>query len=186
MTAASVAVYRLSFDAARFAKLEVIGEEALDRFIDGFDTEPMHAGWGRVEVRKGPWNDELPVADFSAVFGGVPVLSARAVSTLSSRLHRYGELLPLESALGDLVAFNVTATADVMDEQASAGDWFEPGRLMDLQRLTGSAGGDPIPPIFKLPQWRKGYALVTREFLDAVDAEQLTGIAAREIGSIEP
>jgi hypothetical protein len=81
-------------------------------------------------------------------------------------------------------ALNVRSFVDLIDEQQSEGDWHEPGRLMTLRRLVArDTVPHDLPPVFKLPQSRKGAALVTSEFLAAAATHGLSGFNPKPVGS---
>lgn len=178
-------IYEFVVDSDSYANLEVVDEEALDAFIDGFETESMAADWPEPEIRVSATarNAGLPLPDFASLFGAVPVVSHRVADVFGRALAAQGELLPLRGETTEYCALNVTATVDLMDEDRSVGDWFGPGRLMTLKELVPNRRTcDRLPPIFKLPQWRKGSALVTQDFVDNARKHQLSGLAPRAVG----
>jgi hypothetical protein len=176
----STAIHEWVADSDRFAALETLDEADLDLFIDGFDTRPMAGDWPAPAVRL---RDEgTPPGDFASLFGAVPILGRRALDVLGKRLEPHGELLPLQGE--DYWAFNVLALADVLDEERSEADWLAPGRMSDLRRLVArEEAAGPLPPIFKLPQWRKGRPLLTGELVELVRREGLTGLDPRQVGA---
>lgn len=181
----SSALYEFVVDSDRFANLELEVEEDLDLFIDGFATMPMTATWPepRVLLSEAAVRSARPLPDFASVFGAVPVLSEAAVRALWPKLDGAGELLPLRGGPAPYWALNVTAVFDVMDEARSTGDWFGPGRLMDLRELVRKDDASSSAPtaIFKLPQWRKGRALLTDEFMSIAEKQGLTGLVQRAL-----
>jgi hypothetical protein len=68
-----------------------------------------------------------------------------------------------------------------MDEDASEAEYLAPDRILLLRRLAARRDAPAPPPIFKLPQWRKGSALVTDRLLDAAVAHGLLGLDARPV-----
>jgi hypothetical protein len=179
----STPIYAWVTDSDRYATLETLDEADLDLFIDGFAAQPMAENWLAPAVRLRP--DEVrrgnPPGDFASLFGGVPILGRRAVDVLGAELEPHGELLPLED---DYWAFNVLTLADVLDAERSEGDWFAPGRMSNLRRLvTRDDLADPLPAIFKLPQWRKGRPLITAELVEEIERHGLTGLAPQQVGA---
>lgn len=177
-------LYELVVDSDRFANFETESEQDLDLFIDGFATLPMAATWPspRIRLSEGATRSGAPLPDFASVFGAVPLLSAAAVEALRPQIDDAGELLPLFGAPEPYWALNVTSVVDLMNETCSSGDWFGPGRLMNLRQLVLKQGFSPALPLgFKLPQWRKGRVLLTDEFMKIVEAHELSGLAARAI-----
>jgi hypothetical protein len=182
----STTIYELIVDSDSFATLEAIDEADSDLFIDGFDGTPMAETWRAPPVRFAPprTHDGALKPDFASLFGAVPILSRKAVNALGEVLGSHGELLPLRLDDG-YWAFNVLSTIDLLDEQRSSGDWFAPGRLVTLRRLVARTPIlEVLPPIFKLPQWRKGRALLTQSFLDAAHQHGLSGLDARPVGTV--
>jgi hypothetical protein len=179
----SAPVYAWVTDANRYATLEILDEADIDLFIDGFEARPMAESWPAPAVRLRP--DELrrgvPQGDFASLVGGIPALGSRAVEALGAQLEPHGELLPLG---GDYWAFNVLALADVLDEERSEADWFAAGRMSNLRRLVARNDlTEPLPPIFKLPQWRKGRALITAKLAEEIERHGLTGLDPRQVGA---
>lgn len=181
----STTIYELIVDSDNFSALEVVDEADLDRFIDGFEAEPMAATWSAPRVRVAPNTPrgDVPLPDFASLFGAVPIVSQRVVEAFDGELESQGELLGLRCDDGNYWAFNVVSTVDLLDEAQSTGDWFDRGRLMTLTRLIARRPvPDDVPPIFKLPQWRKGRALVTQAFIDTVRKHRLSGLDPRPVG----
>ena len=174
----SGAIHEWVADSDRFATLETLDESDLDLFIDGFDARPMAGDWPAPAVRLRP--EGTPPGDFASLFGAVPILGRRAVDALGAQLEPHGELLPLTDGYW---AFNVLTLADVLDEERSEGDWLAPGRMSDLRRLVVRDDvREPLPPIFKLPQWRKGRPLFTAGLAEQIERHGLTGLDPRQVG----
>ena len=180
------AVFDLIADTERHGRLTVLHDRDLDVFTQGFDTQPMADLWAKPAVHHRPPPDRgAGPADFMSLFGTMPIVSARAATCLGSLLDDAGELLPLEDDGAGYFALNVLEVVDLLDEARSEGRWFAPGRLMDLRRLVARDDWHGrTPPVFKLPQWRKGAVLVTGEFLARVRASGLNGLAPRPLGEI--
>lgn len=139
----------------------------------------------RVRLTASQAGEELLSADFLYLVGGIPVLSDRAVEVTRGMLEHCGELLPLRCDDGDYSAFNVLNILDVMDEEQSEADYLGPGRLVSLRHLVARRPlPDELSPVFKLPQWLKGRALITQRFVDLVLANQLRGLDPRPVGEI--
>ncbi|MCP9492038.1 MAG: hypothetical protein MSC31_19505 [Solirubrobacteraceae bacterium MAG38_C4-C5] len=180
----SPVLYEFVVDSDGFANFETEDEQDLDLFIDGFEALPMAATWPapRIRLSEAAARSGAPLPDFASIFGAVPVLSQAALNALRPKLDDVGELLPLGCAAAEYWALNVTSVVDLMDEARSLGDWFGPGRLMNLRQLMQKDGASAALPLsFKLPQWRKGRALLTDEFMNIVEAHGLTGLTARAI-----
>lgn len=181
----SLSIYEFVVDPDSYAHLETDKPEDLDMFIGGFRAEPMAAGWRPpgVRIAAEAEAEDKPHADFAGLFGAVPVLSRRAVDLLSALWEAHGELLQLRSGGPPYWAFNVLTVCDIVDEDETEADWFEPGRMAVLQHLV--VRHDEVldlPPIFKLEQWRDGQALVTDPFLDLVAEYGLVGLTPKRVG----
>ena len=174
-------VYALRVDPEKFATLELVDDDDQHLLIDGFNAQPMAAAWPEPRVRltpAEPGREEL-VGDFPNLAGSIPVLSGRAVRALGDLIEPHGELLRLEAEDGEYWAFNVLVTVDLMDAEASEAEYLAPGRILLVRRFVPRRDAGPLPPIFKLPQWTKGNAVMTDELLDAAVANGLTGLDPR-------
>jgi hypothetical protein len=65
-----------------------------------------------------------PFNDYPCVNLTVPAFSRRAVDALRDLLEPNGELLPLDSPLGEYFAYNTTTVADVLDLERSKVRWL--------------------------------------------------------------
>jgi len=81
--------------------------------------------------RLGPvWKPESVVGrvrafnDYPCIDLIVPAFSRRAIDALRDFLEPNGELLPLESSVGEYYAYNVTTVADILDQDRSAIHWL--------------------------------------------------------------
>ena len=180
-------IYEFDVDPEKFATLELVDDDDHDLLIDGFNAQPMAADWRDPRVRITPVQAgrEQLVGDFPDLAGAIVVLSGTAVHALGGLLEGHGELLRLESDDGEYWAYNVLTTVDLMAEDVSEAEYLAPGRMLLLRSLTPRRDVGPLPPIFKLPLWTKGSALVTDELLDAVIANGLTGLDPRPLCDIE-
>lgn len=103
---------------------------------------------------------------------GLPVLSARAVDALRDMLEENGEILPVQSELGEYYVYSVTSVVDALDKQhsgirSSSSVWryeFQPQRLRDAT-------------IFVLPE-QQDTVLLTQRFVDRVNETGLRGLFA--------
>jgi hypothetical protein len=168
-----VRVFALQADSDRFSRIRPEAAERFDRFIDGFACEPMAATWSAPPVNIA--DVDLPVGDFTSVFGSVVAFSARAKALLEPLFEGHGEWLPLSEL--PYWVFNTLAEADVLDSEASDGDWFAPDRVMHLRRLAVRTTEQPLPVVFKLPEWKKGPSFVTEYVMLAVEKQGLTGLS---------
>jgi hypothetical protein len=167
-----VDVFALWTDADRISGLMPVDEDDLDLFIDGFCGESMTATWPEPEVE--PRDPDLPLTDFAGIFGAVIAYSERAVEALGPVVQEHGEWLALRGL--PYSVFNTLALADVLDREASDADYFAPDRVLDLRRLVLQSPAVHVPPIFKLPEWKKGRSLITQPFLDVVNQSDLRGL----------
>jgi hypothetical protein len=176
-------IHEFEVDPDKFAMLELVDDDDQHLLIDGWDTQPMAASWPapRVRLIEPEPGSEVLVGDFPDLAGAIPVLSDRAVHALHDLIKNHGELLPLASDDGEYWAFNVLTTVDLMDEKASEAEYLAPDRILLVRKLVVRRDAPSPPPIFKLPQWRKGSPLVTDRLLDAAVAHGLLGLDARPL-----
>lgn len=150
-----------------------------------FDLEHTLAG----RTLDGPWKapqvvqlveEGIPsgeLGDFPT-FGSTPVFSAKAVRALEPLLRGNGELLRLNFPAGDYYVFNVTAIADVLDEQRSILRRFSDGRVMHLaEPRFDRAKTAHAPAIYKIPQQLRSEVFVRPDFPKAVETNGLRGFA---------
>jgi hypothetical protein len=69
----------------------------------------------------------MPFNDYPCVNMLIPAFSSRAVESLRDFLEPNGELLPLESPVGEYFAYNLTTVVDVLDRRRSSVEyWCDP------------------------------------------------------------
>lgn len=108
-------------------------------------------------------------------------LRRQALGELEALLLSYGELLPLDCAVPDLVIYNPTRVLDALDESASVVERFDSGQiwLIDRHVFRGKviAGVD----VFKLTSLRVSPTYVSERFVLAVKAVGLRGLAFERV-----
>jgi hypothetical protein len=124
---------------------------------------------------------EKPVGDCTVIIGTTPVFSPKAVELLIDLLEPNGELLPMDFLGETWFGYNVTTVLDALDHSKSQLEFF-PGstdRAMIIDRYAFVAAAI-TSPIFKIPEMLS-VALVTDEFVNAVNAARLKGLAFPEL-----
>jgi hypothetical protein len=180
-------LYAYGIEPSKVCGSRGANRDDLRLFTEGFDGRPMAAEWQAPEVCLIPGEVErgLLVGDVLALVPTVFMLTARALRALTPVLDGHGELLPVSYIGGELWAFNTLTFFDVMDHERSTGSFLDGGRLVSLRTL---AVKEPLPavwpPIFKLPQWPKGRPIVTRQFMEAVTSNALTGLDLRPLWDV--
>jgi len=162
----------------RFRAMDLCDERD-QAMIDRFSGQPFGRSWQPIRVRlltdeeQGPKG--MPTGDCPYLESQVPVLSQRAVDALGALLTDNGEVLPLRYDEGSYYAYNVTRVVDALDKERSEIDYFDDGRVLDidhhvfdLTRLRGVT-------IFKVPETAHRDVFVTTAFVRAVQEARLTG-----------
>jgi len=189
-------LYRLSrnfndpaFEGFAFSeKASVLGRDDIyDDFLPddcgskGLDwtTQPLAEMWrpravvGRVRNKN----------DFPSI-GWIPAFSQRAVDTLGDLLEENGELLPLDTNLGNYYAFNTLRKADIVDLDRSEINWGIGNKAeifpYEIDRLSTSAERLEGLSIFRIPQDIM-QIYVTDIFVSRVVDSNLNGFEFAEI-----
>jgi hypothetical protein len=123
--------------------------------------------------------------DFPAV-GNVPVFSERAVDALRDLLEPAGELIPLETPLGNYFAYNPLITADVLDPGRAKIEWLVKPILIssieDYQVVPEKLDGLSI---FVLP-YDPGHVMVTEAFAERAHQHGLRGMHFVRVWPLPP
>ena len=173
-------VYKLTTKSDRYSNLSFAAEEDA-RFYELFDGSSLSWRWTPIKVV--PTDEDsadAELADF-ALLGTIPVFSKNAVSALQGTLLRHGELLPLRSEYGAFYAFNVRVVRDALDEERSELTRFANGEVMAIRRFEFRAEPLEDIEIFKIPQKKRSFVLVTEEFVQRVSAAHLDGFDFTEL-----
>lgn len=168
-------VYRLEFDANRYAALVPVDEADYD-WRAPFDGRPVGSDWSPPLLYWETEDDKHPIGDYST-FSGEPVFSDRAVDILDDLLDGRGELLPLAvagSSEGRWWLFNITRLSDALDEQHSELRYFDDGRILGIDRWEFHSDRLAGETIFR-PARKLIYPCVTDAFRERVEQAQLTG-----------
>jgi hypothetical protein len=146
---------------------------------------PIGATWQPMSIE--PFRDEenlageKPLGDCTVIMATKPVFSPRAVELLIDLLEPNGELLPMDLLGETWFGYNVTSLLVALDRSNSQLEFF-PGstdRAMIIDRYAFVPAAI-TSPIFKVPEMLTP-ALVTEEFVSAVAAARLTGLAFPEL-----
>jgi hypothetical protein len=152
--------------------------------LANLDGTSRAAGW--IPLRVAPIRDtrreaRLPKSDFPTLAPYAPVFSRRASEALFEVLDPYGEWLPLESADGDYVLFNVTSVLNALDLDESTYTLYPSGginRILTYQFLLPAIDGCAI---FRLPRSQSLQILVTERVIERVQAAGLMGFRFDEL-----
>lgn len=151
-----------------------------------FSGEAIGGKWQPIKTKFADKLSRRKVGDFTE-WGTIPVFSHNAVSALGEVLKANGELLPIQCNGIPLWVFNVTRTADILDEVHSEIHRFSDGRFMAISRYEFDASRIPADLcVFKLPpkHWSRVY--VTDIFVKAVEDAGLKGFQFEQLWPHEP
>lgn len=181
-------IFILDADSERFLDLTVVKSDDWDKFLDGFEGEPMAASWRPVQMKvlrktKSDWDRKL--GDFSPLTGGNAAFSERAVNVLGRVLTDNGELLPLKCDEGSFFVYNVTRFVDALDNANTECNRFDDGKIFRFIRPEFYKKKLGKFPVFKVPQSPRGDVFVTDEFTQRVMDGGLVGFKFRKMWSDE-
>ncbi|OVE77773.1 hypothetical protein BVX99_01750 [bacterium F16] len=127
-----------------------------------------------------------PCNDFPGLDMALPAFSARACKCLESFLLPNGELLPLNSKVGEYFFYNITTIADVLNSQESVCEFWcdPPTTAVEIEHFAFDESKLGSLTIFRIPQFPMS-AIVTDEFVDAVYANSLNGFEFTKIWPFE-
>lgn len=169
-------VYRLQFDANRYAALLSVDEADWDWEAPRWG-QPVGAQWAPPphywETEDTP--TDRPIPDYSEI-DSVPVFSERALAALGELLEGRGERLelPVTDSEQQWRMFNITRLSEALDEDGSEIERFDDGRIMWIDRYAFHAELLAGETIFKLaPDPIHRY--VTDAFRRRVEQAGLTG-----------
>ena len=167
-------VYRLYFAADDWAGLYTPDRSQRSR-LEPFDGTPIAPGWEPIDVDWDNAEGKQGWGDFCEV-NGAPVFTARAVEALGDLLEGRGELLPLAVADGgEAYAFNITRLSDALDQDRCELDYYDDGRIMDVDDYVFDPAKVADETIFKLAILPRRFDYVTDRFRDRVEQAGLTG-----------
>lgn len=119
-----------------------------------------------------------PMNDYPCVNLIIPAFSKRAVECLCDFLEPNGELLPLETSIGEYYAYNITKVADIIDQEQSVFRWMSDKRsleyIYDITRYVCIPDKMTGLSIFNIVEMA-GRAYVTQQFVDRVRSNKLQG-----------
>jgi hypothetical protein len=137
-------------------------------------------------IESTPRGSKAKLGDFSNLdYGPEPCMSARAKDLLGPHLINLGQWLALECDEAPYWLFNVTHTADALDEAHSEVARFRDGRVMDIDSFAFNPMKLDGEMLFTLPECRAVGNLVTQDFVDLVHQHSLTGFSFRLLWSEE-
>lgn len=176
-------VYRVEFDANRYAALDTVDPDGLDRLNRFVSPEPLADGWEplRLKVVK-----ELPVtpplSDYADLLGAL-ILSYRAAETLGDLLRPCGEFLPVviehESLdlqnTGEFVAFHLMRHSDSLDVENSQFGYFPDGTVQKITRYQFRVDRLKRETMFRLPIKPRMRVYATERVAERARRAALTG-----------
>ena len=189
MSAPGKTVFELNEDDANFTGLHIANDHDIKRAVreHRFRGATIVDTWRPMAiapVRDASYlTNRKPVGDCSVIYGTIPVFSAKAADCLINFLAPNGELLPMDFLGEEWFGFNVTTVVDVLDHSCSQVVYF-PGtsRAMLIDRYA-FVPGSIQHAIFKIPE-DLSVTLVTEEFMNAVLAARLGGLAFKKVWSL--
>ncbi len=138
---------------------------------DGWDVVSLTDRWVPWEVEGivRPWND-YPCINLT-----VPAMSRMAVTGLRDMLEANGELLPLQSTIGEYFAYNVTTILNPVEVANSRINWMrKPDTASTIDRYAVQAELFEGRSIFRLSLLPTSL-FVTRPFVDRIRDAKLNG-----------
>lgn len=168
-------VYALKPDLKEYPLFAVDGDLP-PNFYWEFDGRRQAAGWKTRTISAADEDDAITPLPDLAVVGVLPAFSVRAVEALLPLVKPNGELLPLRHRRAEYMLYNVMTVADALDEGASSLTRFTgSGRVMSIERFVFDPVAVQDLHVFRIPQLLRGHVFVTDAFVDAVEANGLTG-----------
>lgn len=168
----------------------LIGRECLeDDLIPGYEVTEKNLYWQvprlsnvwqppQVEGRVSSFND-YPGLNFN-----LPVFSKKAVEVLNEFLAGAGELLPLDTEVGEYFLFNITTVSDCLDSSNSSCEFWcdPPTTVVNIDKYVfkeDKLSGLSIFRVFEDPM----SVIVTDKFVHRVKKEGLKGFSFKQIWS---
>jgi len=167
----------------------VLGREDIDEdLINDFDAKNHELDWKPallVNVWKCPkvLGRVRPFNDFPCLNMTEPTFSKRACKILKDFLEPNGELLPLQSDIGEYYFYNITSVVrDALDMKESVYQlWREaPSTALEIDYFSLYEERLKVPPIFRFAEYPQG-AIVTDEFVKRVRDYGLNGFEFQKI-----
>lgn len=174
-------VYQLKADVDNYRALTMNREADFDVGAQ-FNGQRLAQQWTPPHVHyiADDSGNSLPEGDFMS-FGTIPAFRLDTAMKLKEALVLHGEILPLRSADGDFVAYNVTTLLDALDEVASDLSRFDDGRIMRIHKAIFRPDRIGGAEIFKLTSKQRPEVFVTDAFVSRVQALGLTGFEFRSL-----
>ena len=119
-----------------------------------------------------------PVNDFPGISIGLPAFSERACNELRDLLEPSGELLPLDTEVGNYYFYNITKVVDALDLANSICDFWcdPPTTAVDIEYYSFKANLLDDVSIFRIYE-NPIATLVTNEFVSRVQKTGLSGFS---------
>ena len=114
--------------------------------------------------------------DYPCVNLSIPAFSRRAIGVLGDLLEPNGELLPLQTDIGDYFSYNITTVVDLLDHDISEIQWPDEKRVcaVDIRRYECRPETINGLSIFRLVE-KPAAVYVTQAFVDRVIGHGLQG-----------
>lgn len=169
-------IFELRADVEHFRRL-MFEEKRDNGLLFKFEGQSLAAEWIPPQVRfiREDVENGLPDGDFMDL-GTIPVFRAGTLPQSMRRiLEGDGELLPLSSAEGEFLAYNVTSVIDALIEDQSQLARFPDGRIMRVEQGAFNTRLLRNAMIFKIPQKRRPEVFVTEQFVREATQAEMTG-----------
>lgn len=160
----------------------LIGRDSLDDDITpAFEVDESVRKWKQPSLAD-RWKPPkvigrvAPFNDFPGVDGMLPAFSRRACDALRDFLEPNGELLPLDSDVGEFYLYNITRVVDALDFEKSDGDFFddERARAVSIDHFVFHEKKLAGLSIFRIYEWPMG-TIVAEEFAQRCHEHGLNG-----------
>ena len=153
--------------------------------FQSFDGTPRLPNWRPVPI-KVVTDDErgraLLQSDVPWLGKHVPVFRETALAALAPSLAECGEMLPLECASADLVAFNTTTILEALDlERSESVNFPSTGRIMKVKSYVFRPERLGGVHAFKVPELTRGSVFVTDDVVSAAQEAGLRGVGFRQL-----
>ena len=178
-------IWTVRFDVRKFASAFLVDEfdEILEFILEWPDFEGQHLA----EVWKTPrikMQDNKPVGNFTDIDPGILVCDSFALNQLEIESRNEIEILSVENINKiDMYILNIVNLIDCLNESSSVIDYFETGRIMDIQTYAFFTENLKSTMLFKIPQFSRTEIFATDLFREKFLESSLTGLTFSQIYS---
>ena len=143
--------------------------------------EPIRDTWKPLAVRLELVNKP---GDFPRFAGHIPVLSDRALTTLSPLVNDYVEVLPLnleDTRFGDVHALHVLPVLDCLDPEKAIVKRFDDGTILSIRHYAFREEAIAGAPLFRIKGYEFSHCYVSDDFRRTVESAKLKGLVFRNL-----